>query len=65
MINMSAQSEDSEGWNINLFFNLSFFLGIKGCLESTFRLEMQMLKSEQILQIPCTRQEISPKKSRT
>lgn len=35
-INLSAQSEGSEGWNINLFFNLLFFLWIKGCLESTY-----------------------------
>lgn len=46
-INLSAQSEDSEGWNINLLFNLLFFLWVRGCLESTFRLPMQKFKSEQ------------------
>lgn len=63
-INLSAQSEDSEARNINLLFNLLFFLWIKGCLESTFRLEMQKFKSEQTLPTFYTWQEISPKKNR-
>lgn len=64
-INLSAQSEDSEGWNINLFFNLLFFFWIKGCLKSTFRLEMQKFKSEQTLPTPYTWQEIFPRKKRS
>lgn len=48
-INLSAQSEDSGDWNINLFFNLLFFLWVTGCLESTCRLETQKFKSEQTL----------------
>lgn len=64
-INLSAQSEDSEGWNINLFCNLLFLFWIKGCLESTVRLEMQKFKSEQTLSTPRTWQEIFPNKKKS